>query len=231
MLKNILKILIVEDEDDLSSSIASFLESETFLCENAGSYRTAMEKIQSNDYACIILDIGLPDGSGLDILEQLKLENKSDGVIIVSAKNSVDDKVIGLQKGADDYLAKPFHLSELGARVASIIRRKNFDGQNTITCSNLVVDLPKKRATVNEIPVDLTKKEFELLLYFLSNKNKVISKDAIAEHLWRENMGLSNNYDFIYTHVKNLRKKLIWAGCEDYLKSVYGMGYKFQQLD
>ncbi|RYF98049.1 MAG: response regulator transcription factor [Chitinophagaceae bacterium] len=211
--------------------MSGFLENETFLCENAGSYQIALGKIRANDYAVIILDIGLPDGSGLDLLHQIKLENKAEGVIIVSAKDSVDDKVAGLQKGADDYLAKPFHLSELAARVTSIIRRKNFDGQTAITCNNLVVDLPKKRATVNEIPVDLTKKEFELLLYFLSNKNKVISKDAIAEHLWRENMDLCNNYDFIYTHVKNLRKKLVWAGCEDYLKSVYGMGYKFQQHD
>ncbi|HMF73935.1 MAG TPA: response regulator transcription factor [Flavitalea sp.] len=226
-----MRILIIEDEKEIASSICDYLESEQFFCETAVNYSSALEKISLNDYACILLDIGLPGGSGLDLLQELKNENKSDGVLIISAKNSLDDKVNGLQAGADDYLTKPFHLPELAARVSAIIRRKNFDGKTTIACNNLLIDLRKKTASVNDTLIDLTRKEYDLLLYFLSNKNKVISKNAIAEHLWGNNSDLSNNYDFIYTHIKNMRKKLIWAGCEDYVKSVYGMGYKFQQYN
>jgi DNA-binding response OmpR family regulator len=224
-----MRILIVEDEKEISSSICDYLESEQFFCETAVSYRSAIEKISLYEYACILLDIGLPGGSGLDLLQQLKKENKTDGVLIISAKNSLDDKLKGLEAGADDYLTKPFHLAELAARIWAIIRRKTFDGKTIVTCNNLMIDLRKKTASVNDTLIDLTRKEYDLLLYFLSNKNKVISKNAIAEHLWGSNSDLSNNYDFIYTHIKNMRKKLIWAGCEDYVKSVYGIGYKFQQ--
>ena len=224
-----MKILVIEDEKEISNSICEYLENEQFFCETAFNYETAFEKISLYDYACILLDIGLPDGSGLDILQSLQKENKSDGVLIISAKNSLDDKVKGLKAGADDYLTKPFHLPELGARVAAIIRRKSFDGKNIITCDNLVLDLNKKTASVNDDIIDFTRKEYELLLYFLSNKNKVISKNAIAEHLWGDNMDLASNYDFIYTHIKNLRRKLLQAGCIDYVKSIYGMGYKFEK--
>jgi DNA-binding response OmpR family regulator len=223
-----MKILVIEDEKEISNSICEYLENEQFFCETALNYETAFEKISLYDYACILLDIGLPGGSGLDLLQRLQKENKSDGVLIISAKNSLDDKVKGLKAGADDYLTKPFHLSELSARVAAIIRRKSFDGKNIITCDNLVLDLNKKTASVDENIIDFTRKEYDLLLYFLSNKNKVISKNAIAEHLWGDNMDLANNYDFIYTHIKNLRKKLLQAGCADYVKSIYGMGYKFE---
>ena len=226
-----MRVLIIEDEKEIAASICDYLESEQFFCETAVNYSSALEKISMYDYACILLDIGLPGGIGLDLLQQLKSQNKSDGVLIISAKNSLDDKVRGLQAGADDYLTKPFHLPELAARISAIIRRKNFDGKTTITCNNLMIDLRKKTASVNDTLVDLTRKEYDLLLYFLSNKNKVISKNAIAEHLWGNNSDLSNNYDFIYTHIKNMRNKLIWAGCEDYVKSVYGMGYKFQQYN
>ncbi|MEO5997110.1 MAG: response regulator transcription factor [Chitinophagaceae bacterium] len=223
-----MKILIIEDEIEISKSISEYLENEQFFCETAYNYETAYEKISLYDYACILLDIGLPGGSGLDLLERLQKDNKSDGVLIISAKNSLDDKVKGLKAGADDYLTKPFYLPELSARVAAIIRRKSFDGKNIVTCDNLVLDLNKKTATVHENIIDFTRKEYELLLYFLSNKNKVISKNAIAEHLWGDNMDLANNYDFIYTHIKNLRRKLLQAGCIDYVKSIYGMGYKFE---
>lgn len=223
-----MKILVIEDEKEISNSICEYLKNEQFFCETAFNYETAFEKISLYDYACILLDIGLPGGSGLDLLEELKKENKTDGVLIISAKNSLDDKVKGLKSGADDYLTKPFHLSELSARVAAIIRRKSFDGKNIITCDNLALDLNNKTATVNENIIDFTRKEYDLLLYFLSNKNKVISKNAIAEHLWGDNMDLANNYDFIYTHIKNLRRKLLQAGCADYVKSIYGMGYKFE---
>lgn len=222
-----MKILIIEDEKSLSESICSYLNSESFICETAYDFSSAIEKISLYDYACIVLDISLPGGSGLDILKELKADDKADGILIISAKNSLDDKVLGLKTGADDYLTKPFHLPELGARVAAIIRRKSFGGKNNIIFDELEVDIQEKLVKVHNHVIDLTRKEYELLIYFISNKNRVISKGAIAEHLWGDDMDLSDNFDFIYTHIKNLRKKLLQAGCTDYIKSVYGMGYKF----
>ncbi|GAC1419373.1 MAG: response regulator transcription factor [Flavisolibacter sp.] len=223
-----MKILVVEDEKDLSQSICAYLTNEQFVCEKASNFELALDKISLYEYACIILDIGLPGGNGLDILKELKRNNKIDGVLIISARNSVDDKVNGLVAGADDYLAKPFHLPELAARVSAIIRRKSFEGQPILNFGSLALDLNEKTVKVETVKLDLTKKEYELLLYFISNKNKVISKNAIAEHLWGDDMDMAGNYDFIYTHIKNLRKKLIGAGGEDNIKSIYGMGYKFQ---
>lgn len=224
-----MKVLIIEDEKELSQSICGYLANEQFVCEQAFSFHSAIEKISLYDYACIVLDITLPGGSGMDVLKELKKEGKVDGVLIISAKNSIDDKVQGLNAGADDYLTKPFHLSELAARVAAIIRRKSFEGKNVLRFDQLEIDLNKKEVKVNDITLDLTRKEYELLLYFISNKNKVITKNAIAIHLWGDNMDIAGNYDFIYTHIKNLRKKLMQSGSEDYIKSVYGMGYKFSQ--
>jgi len=218
-----MKILIVEDEKELSQSICDYLSNEQFTCEQAFDFDTALEKISLYDYACIVLDITLPNGSGMDILKELKTDNKIDGVLIISAKNSIDDKVTGLKEGADDYLSKPFHLSELAARVEAIIRRKSFDGKNIIRFDTIEVDLNEKTVTVDDSLVELTKKEYELLLYFISNKNKVISKNAIVIHLWGDDMDTADNYDFIYTHIKNLRRKLMKAETDDYIKSVYGM--------
>lgn len=224
-----MKILIIEDEKELSQSICAYLTNEQFICEQAFDYKTASEKIAWYEYACIVLDITLPDGSGMDILKELKEENKLDGVLIISAKNSIDDKVYGLKAGADDYLTKPFHLSELSARVAAIIRRKSFDGKTILRFDLLEIDLNKKEASIHRKVLDLTKKEYELLLYFIGNKNKVINKNAIAIHLWGDDMDIADSYDFIYTHIKNLRKKLLHAGARDYIKSVYGIGYKFSE--
>ncbi len=222
-----MKLLIIEDEKELSDSICAYLNSESFICETAYDFNMAMEKIALYDYTCIILDITLPGGSGLSILKELKANNKTDGVLVVSARNSVDDKVNGLKTGADDYLAKPFHLSELGARVDAIIRRKTFGGKNIVSIGELSINIPGKIAAVKGKPIELTRMEYDLLLYFTSNKNKVIGKGAIAEHLWGDDMDLAGNYDFLYTHIKNLRKKLVRAGCPDYIKSIYGLGYKF----
>jgi DNA-binding response OmpR family regulator len=222
-----MKVLIIEDEKALSASIFTYLNSEQYVCEIASDFHSAMTKVGQYDYACIILDINLPGGSGLEILGELKKSHKADGVLIISARNSLDDRLNGLNAGADDYLSKPFHLSELAARVAAIIRRKSFDGNNNLKFEELDLDVLYKTVKVNDRIVELTRKEYDLLLYFISNKNKVINKSAIAEHLWGDNMDMADSYDFIYTHIKNLRKKLIQAGSRDYVKSVYGMGYKF----
>lgn len=223
-----MKILIIEDEIDLSKSIAEYLSEENYICEFATTYVQALEKINTYQYDCIILDIMLPDGNGLQILEELKRQHKQDGVIIVSAKNAVDDRVSGLQLGADDYLTKPFHLSELMARVFSIIRRKQFDNSNTIKNNELQIDLLSKTVTINDQIIMLTKKEFDLLIYFIGNKNKVISKSTLAEHLSGDFADMLDNHDFVYAHVKNLKKKLYDAGCDHYLKTVYGTGYRWE---
>ena len=220
-----MKILIIEDEKELRESISDYLKSEDYICEVAYDFESAIEKTESYQYDCILLDITLPGGNGLDILKELKADNKMDGVLIISAKNSLDDKIKGLTLGADDYLVKPFHLSELKARVAAIIRRKNFSGNSLVHFNNLKIDTQAKIASVNDKPLELTRKEYELLLYFMINKKKVISKEALVEHLWGDEM--EGNNDFIYTHIKNLRRKLMDAGEENYIKSVYGMGYKF----
>ncbi len=220
-----MKILIIEDEKALSESIKTYLKGQDYICEVAGDFYTGLEKIALFDYDCILLDLTLPGGNGLTLLKELKANNKTDGVLIISAKNSLDDKVTALTLGADDYLSKPFHLSELNARIGAIIRRKQFAGSNILKFNSINIDTTYKTAEVNKKNLELTKKEFELLLYFIINKKKVISKNAIAEHLWGDDM--EGNLDFIYTHIKNLRKKLMEADNIDYIKSIYGMGYKF----
>ncbi|QLH33442.1 MAG: response regulator transcription factor [Cyclobacteriaceae bacterium] len=222
-----MKILIIEDEKQLAKSVKEFLRQEGYVCEVASTASDALERVIMFDYDCVLLDITLPDGNGLKILEKLKEYNKSDGVIIVSAKDSFDDRIKGLNLGADDYLTKPFYLPELSARVSSIIRRKRFDGNNKITFSEITVDLLAKSVSVNNNEVELTRKEFDLLIFLLSNKNRVLSKNAIAEHLSGDDAELLNKFDFIYSHIKNLKKKLNDAGCQDYIKTVYGLGYKF----
>ena len=224
-----MKLLIIEDELELCNSMVTYLKSESYSCEVANSFSSALMKIDAFEYDCIVLDITLPDGNGLKILEELKENNKTDGVIIVSAKNSIDDRIKGLRIGADDYLPKPFHLPELSARVAAIIRRKQFTGNNKVIFNEIIIDTDSKHAEVNQQLLDLTRKEFQLLLYFIVNKGKVISKNAIAQHLWGETMDASGNFDFIYTHIKNLRKKLYEAGCADYIRAVYGVGYKLME--
>ncbi len=225
-----MKILIVEDEPSLRESILAYFTEEGNICETATNYADAMEKIAIYAYDCILLDLTLPGGDGITLLSKLKKSNKNDGVLIISARNSLDDKIAGLNLGADDYMVKPFHLSELKARVTAIVRRKSFDGNNVIQFNEINVDTMAKKASVNSTTLILTRKEYDLLLYFLSNKGKVITKNAIAEHLWGDEMDLTDRLDFIYTHIKNLRKKLVDSGCNDYIKSMYGVGYKFENL-
>lgn len=222
-----MKILIIEDEKAIRESIVTYLTDERYLCEIAVDYLSAFEKIELYEYDCILLDITLPGGSGLSLLKELKNTNRLDGVLIISARNAIDDRVEGLNLGADDYLTKPFHLSELSARVAAIIRRKQFEGNNEVHYNEINIDTFAKTVAVNKTIIDLTRREYDLILFFVSNKNRVISKNAIAEHLWGDEMDAVDNYDFIYTHIKNLRKKLTDAGCTDYIHSIYGMGYKF----
>jgi len=221
-----MKLLIIEDEKELAASIASYLKNENYTCEVASNFKQALDKIETSDYECIALDITLPGGSGMQLLKELKNNKKTDGVIIISAKNSIDDRINGLRLGADDYLVKPFHLSELAARINAIIRRKMYSGNNVIRFNEISIDTLAKEVKVKEDPVELTRKEYELLVYFLSNQRKVISKNALISHLWSQEMGTGESADIIYTHIKNLRKKLSEKGCGDYIKSLYGMGYK-----
>ena len=223
-----MKILIIEDEKELAKSISEYLSEENYLCEHAATFAEALSKIAVFNYDCILLDITLPDGNGLKILEELNKENKQDGVIIISAKNALDDKIKGLHLGADDYLTKPFHLSELTARVYSVIRRKQFGNSNIVKQNELQIDIPAKTVMVKSHPVVLTKKEFDLLIYFIGNKNRVLSKSILAEHLSGDFADMLDNHDFVYAHVKNLKKKLNDAGCKQYLKTVYGTGYKWE---
>lgn len=223
-----MKILIVEDEKELAQDIVKYLSGQNYVCEVAENYNQATDKIAVYQYDCILLDLMLPDGNGLALLEQLKRENKQDGVIIISAKNSIEDKVKGLQIGADDYLAKPFHHSELSARIHSLIRRKQFNSSNIVQQNEITIDLLGKTVKVNDIEISLTKKEIDLLLFFIGNKNRVISKSALAEHLSGDIADMFDNHDFVYAHVKNLKKKLTEAGYGNYIKTIYGTGYKWE---
>jgi DNA-binding response OmpR family regulator len=222
-----MKLLIIEDEKSLADSICEYFHQEGHICEKVESLSKADEKICLYKYDCIIVDIGLPDGSGLEIINKLKQKKSETGIIIVSARNALSDKIDGLEIGADDYLTKPFHLSELNARLKSVIRRRNFNGNNEIVCNEIIIYPDSMEVLVNKKPVALTKKELDLLLFFIVNKNRVVTKESIAEHLWGDNYDLVDSYDFIYTHIKNLRRKLIEQGCTDYIQTVYGMGYKF----
>lgn len=223
-----MKILIIEDERELALDMATYLTSELYLCEFAADFQGAMDKVQAHEYDCILLDLMLPGGDGLTILEELRRLNKQDGVIIISAKNSIEDKVAGLKLGADDYLAKPFHQAELAARVESVIRRKKFDRANLLTQNELTIDLDAKTVIVYNEAVNLTKKEFDLLLFFIGNKNRVLSKGALAEHLSGDFADMFDSHDFVYAHVKNLKRKLKEKGYGDNLKTIYGTGYKWE---
>jgi len=221
------KILVVEDEEELLDSICTYLTQEGYLCERAPNYATANQKIILNSYDCCLVDIGLPDGSGLKLIQKLKQLQPATGSIILSARHSLDDKVTGLDTGADDYLTKPFYLKELNSRLKSVMRRRIQKGTNVIEFKEIKVMPDTFEATVHGQALQLTKKEFDLLLYLIANQNRVLSKETLAEHLWGDYMIEFDSFDFVYTHIKNLRKKLLEKGGEDYLKTLYGIGYKF----
>ncbi len=224
-----MKILIVEDEKALVEDITKYLKTDdNYLIETASNYQEALEKIDNYEYDCILLDLMIPGGDGLSVLNELKKLNKNEGVIIISAKNSTEDKIKGLKLGADDYLAKPFHQAELAARIESIIRRKKFDSHNVILQNEITIDVNAKNVSVNDTSINLTKKEFELLLFFVGNKNRVLSKGALAEHLSGDLADMFDNHDFVYAHVKNLKKKLNEENYGGYIKTIYGTGYKWE---
>lgn len=223
-----MKLLLIEDEKELRQSIISYLSHEGYVCEVARNFTEGQEKINSYEYDCFIIDLMMPGGSGLDLIQEIKTKNIKGGIIIISAKNTLEDRIKGLDLGSDDYLTKPFHLSELNARLKSIVRRRQFDGNKDIVFNEIRLIPENHEVFVHDSRVTLTGKEFELLLFFISNKGRVLPKDSIAEHIWGDHMDQSNSFDFIYTHIKNMRRKLIDAGCKDYLTTVYGIGYKFQ---
>lgn len=222
-----MKILLVEDEKELAESIVEFIGKEHYNFDTAASYAEADEKISLYEYDCALVDLMLPDGSGLEIIKQLKTIHPKCGIIIITAKNTLDDKVTGLDLGADDYLTKPFHLAELNARIKSVIRRRNFEGSNEIIINEISIDVEKRETLVNKKNVELTRREFDILLFFVSNKERAITKESIVEYVWGDDSNAFDNFDFVYTHIKNLRKKLVEHGAKDYIKSVYGIGYKF----
>ena len=222
-----MKLLIVEDEKELANSVKEYLEQENYLCEIANTFDDALAKLGLYNYECSVVDIMLPDGNGLQLVKYLKDNHSNTGIIIASAKNALDDRIKGLELGADDYLTKPFHLSELSARIKSIIRRRNFNGENIMVLEDIKIQLEEREVYVNNTKIDLTGKEYDLLLYFISNKNRVLTREAIAENLVGDQADMMDSFNFIYTHIKNLRKKIIQAGGKDRIKTIYSIGYKF----
>ncbi|MEL7341565.1 MAG: response regulator transcription factor, partial [Bacteroidota bacterium] len=223
----IMKILIVEDQKDLSDSIIQYLHREGIFAQQALNCEQALEALSGSSFDVVLLDIMLPDGNGLDVLKAVKHEYPQSGVIIISAKDALDDKLHGLDLGADDYLTKPFHLSELNARAKAVYRRRNFDGKDKIEFNEISVRPDTMEVLVNDDQLVLTRKEYDLLLYFMANKNRVLTKQAIAEYLWGNQLDLYDSFDFVYQHIKNLRKKITEAGGADYITTIYGLGYKF----
>ncbi len=224
-----MKILIVEDDYSLRLAICDYLKMEGHVCEVAQNVNQARIKTEDNRYDCIILDLGLPDGNGLDIIKVLKKNEASDGILILSARDSLNDKLQGLETGADDYLTKPFHFAELSARINSIYRRNSLKGLNEISFNEIRANTVDKLAYVNDELLNLTKKEYDLLVFFITNKNRMITKESIVEHLWGDDVILTDSFDFVYTHVKNLRKKITAAKGNNYIKCIYGFGYKFTE--
>ncbi|MEH0157066.1 response regulator transcription factor [Limibacter armeniacum] len=222
-----MKILLVEDNLTLAEDLLVFVKENGFMAEHVESLTDAKERTALYTYDLVIVDIGLPDGSGLDLVTILKQKDPNTGILIVSAKDSIEDKVNGLEIGADDYITKPFHTAELNARIRSILRRKKFEGSNIIAINELRIDVMASQVWVGDKTLDLTKKEYDLLLYFVYNRDRMLTKESIAEHLWGDHIDQADNFDFIYNHIKNLRKKIVKAGGQDYIRSVYGVGYKF----
>ena len=224
-----MKLLIIEDDREIQESVLAYLAPEGYLCEQAFDFGSAQDKISSFDYDCLLIDINLPDGSGLDLIKEAKRLKKPSGIIVITARDAINDRVKALEFGADDYLVKPFNLAELNARIKSLIRRIQFQGNNSITYGDLEVFPDSFQVLAKDRPVELTKKEFELLLFFVSNAGRVIAKESLAGQLWGDDSDFSYSFDFVYAQIKNLRKKLRAKGAADYIKTIYGVGYKFEK--
>lgn len=222
-----MKILIVEDNPDLRENILTYLERENYICETAADYKQGFDKIMSHTYDLVLIDIMIPNGNGLQLLRDLIAVQPQTGSIIISARNSLDDKVAGLDIGADDYLTKPFQLPELLARIKAVHRRNQLEGSDILVLGEFEINTATRVVTIQRQQLNLTPKEYDLLLYFASNKNRVLSKQTIAEHLWGDYVDHLDNLDFVYQHIKNLRKKITSTGSPDYIESVYSVGYKF----
>lgn len=221
-----MKILIVEDEPALREMIQRSLEKERYITEVAPDYDTAIEKVEVYDYDCILLDIMLPGGNGLDLLKHLKDLRKKENVIVISAKDSLEDKISGLELGADDYLPKPFHLAELNARVKSVLRRKHRDGEHAIVLGNVRLLPDSFQVWINNEQLELSRKEYDILHYFMNRPNRMVNKNTLAESVWGDHIDQVDNFDFIYAQIKNLRKKLKNHQASIEIKAVYGFGYK-----
>ena len=224
-----MKILLIEDEVALCETIVSYLEEEGYRCEQAGTVEFGSEKVNLYEYDCMLVDIGLPDGSGLSLVKELKKCHPETGIIIISAKNSLDDKILGLDLGADDYLTKPFHLPELNSRIKSLLRRRKFEGKKELIVDKITIQPENKQVLVGGEPLQLTRKEFDLLMFFVSNRGRVLTKESIAEHLWGDFADSADSFDFVYSHIKNLRRKLLERTGIDYFQNVYGTGYTFTE--
>jgi len=223
-----MKILIVEDEPQMLENMTKDLEAEGYLIESAATYVQARDRIGVYEYDCILLDINLPDGNGLELLKIIKKKGLEDGVIIVSARDSLDDKLEGLDLGADDYLPKPFHMAELRARVKAVLRRRNFEGQDELRFGNIAINTANRTLFIEKKEVELNRKEYDVLLYLASNRDRLVNKTALAEHVWGDNIDQADSFDFIYSQIKNLRKKLDSHSADIEIKAVYGIGYKMQ---
>ncbi|HAH23181.1 MAG TPA: DNA-binding response regulator [Prolixibacteraceae bacterium] len=222
-----MKILVIEDELVLCETMVSYLEEEGYRCEQAGSLELGSEKVNLYEYDCMLVDIGLPDGSGLSLIKELKRIHPETGIIIISAKNSMDDKISGLDMGADDYLTKPFHLPELNSRIKSLLRRRKFEGKQELIIDKITILPESKKVLIGGEALQLTRKEFDLLMFFVSNPGRVLTKESIAEHLWGDFADAADSFDFVYSHIKNLRRKIMAKANTDYFHNVYGTGYIF----
>lgn len=221
-----MKILIIEDDLSFQEILRKALEKERYIVEVAPDYRTGLTKLSDYTYDCILLDINLPDGNGLNLLRELKEMKKTGSLIIISARDTIEDKVEGLDLGADDYLPKPFHLAELLSRIKSVLRRSNQGGEQLIGYGNVKVNPHSFDVWVDDTKIDLTRKEFDLLLYFLQRPNRIVSKSMLAEAIWGDHFDDVDNYDFVYAQIKNLRKRLTTLNTSIGIVAVYGMGYK-----
>ena len=222
-----MKILVIEDEAALCETIVAYLEDVGYRCEPAGTVELGSEKVNLYEYDCMLVDIGLPDGSGLSLIKELKKCHPETGIIIISARNSLEDKTSGLDMGADDYLTKPFHLPELNSRIKSLLRRRKFEGKQELVIDKITILPENRQVLINAELLQLTRKEFDLLMFFVSNRGRVLTKESIAEHLWGDFADSSDSFDFVYSHIKNLRRKLVEKTGIDYFQNVYGTGYTF----